>query len=1025
MNSAIKRIYSHIAFYISVIFCFLPLPSLAQEYEKIPYGEGYILVPAQQKEPQPPSLNEQFQNYQAHHAFDVHPHQVNVQTQSSGRRCNDFPDVFCQLRKRMPLTFHEEWEIKLSWQYELIDQYRKEYPDYSSPHPTQADRNNPSLQKSIQFWECQQKLRQNLFALARGSSCERVEAFFEIAHRNVPSSNAGLYEKGVKKLIDKFCSYNRSEKKYRLNQVPWISYEESQAFFQEYLDLVPQDWRIVRYNLKSEYIEKICNSWQMVQKGYEVGGKHNAALIHMCKQDSAKSLYDYYTKSTMEHDPFITNFYKICISEKYSQAHQECSNAFSVQSDPLYTSNNQELLLLRKEYADKILSDFAPLQNLANQDIFTAIPQNISEILVALEDRNNFTKTIDSVLRNLEKNSPQVFLENGILCTLHNDPYVKYMRNENIDSELAHIINYGLIIQKHDAAPEGVKELAKKSVRLARLAINENHINHTNRMILAHTSYELLKHPKSSVLILHTMTDEARKIAHQSAIEKQEYVEKFYEERKKAFEKTEAEHYTQFARKYELHEDTVTLLCKEDLCPLDFENLHGTNLQHELMAETIEGLDTLAILNKHAQKYGNFGSSFQNTVSTLTLFAQAAQEFNSECEITASAHCINTLHSGLEIAVEGARGIGIGLENLSNIILHPIETGKSVLNFTKSIAWGLQETARYCLFDRTFNQNRARKTESQAEEFLEGVANHIAYSYSESSPGDYARIAAEQYTMLKAPGALLDAVSSAARLAKNASITAITESEIGLFLKNNMIDESYVQLASEISQEIKIGISELAETLIPNINDNSMKYKALLQSLITHQKIALSKIFSTLNLEADFIKIRTFINENLVAKLPKSLKVLLEKENVAFQDVKIKISHFFEASLGIKENKININGFHHDFGNYIESTKEFLFSNKTILQDDFYEALVSCNIPEYASMIATKQKTFFPANWSRLEVINFCLEHMSEAIIKHQDANAIIFTNKLKENLHIMYVYDKNKKWFSSIYPYIPERLKI
>ena len=122
------------------------------------------------------------------------------------------------------------------------------------------------------------------------------------------------------------------------------------------------------------------------------------------------------------------------------------------------------------------------------------------------------------------------------------------------------------------------------------------------------------------------------------------------------------------------------------------------------MAETIEGLDTLAILHKHAQTYRNCGSSFQNAVSTFTLFAQAAQGFNSECDITASTHCINTLHSGLEIIVEAARGIGIGLENLGNIVLHPIETGKSILNFTKSIAWGLQETAR--LFDISMKVGR-------------------------------------------------------------------------------------------------------------------------------------------------------------------------------------------------------------------------------------------------------------------------------------------------------------------------------
>jgi hypothetical protein len=129
---------------------------------------------------------------------------------------------------------------------------------------------------------------------------------------------------------------------------------------------------------------------------------------------------------------------------------------FNIQNDPLYTSNNHELLLLRKEYADKVLRDFSPLQNVAAQEIFKALPQTIPEVLAALQDKNSFTKTINSVLKNLKNNHPECFMSNGVLNVLHNDPYVKYMHNQEIDPELAHIINYGLLIQKHDLAPEGV-----------------------------------------------------------------------------------------------------------------------------------------------------------------------------------------------------------------------------------------------------------------------------------------------------------------------------------------------------------------------------------------------------------------------------------------------------------------------------------------------------------------------------------------------------------------------------------------
>lgn len=1055
MNSIIKKICARIIFCITIIFCFFALPSLAQEYEKIPYGEGYILIPAQPKEPAKPSLLALFFQQQQHDLSYQTPYPFENLVVSSCSGSNYFPESFNELRKRTPLV---QKQVYLPWQLRLINYDMQEYPYDSCLYPTKADRNNPYLQKSIQFWECQQILRQNLFTIAHGTASERMQAFFDIAHKNVPCSNADLYEKGLKKLIDKFCSWDRSEKKYHVTKIPYISYEESQTFFQEYLDLFPQDWRIVRYNLKSEYIEKICNAWQMVQKGHEIGGKHNTALIHICKQDSVKSLYDYYAKSTMKHDPFIANFYKTCISERYAQAHQESAQSFSVKNDPLYTSNNHELLLLRKEYADKALQDFAPLQNIAAQDIFAAIPQNIFEVCAALNDPNNFTKAIDSVLHNIEKNHSELFMKNGVLCTLHHDSYVQYMRNETIEAELAHIINYGLLIQKHDAAPEGVKELAKKTIRLARLATNKDHVNYTNRMILAHTSYELLKHAHNDDLILHTMTEQARATAHQNAIAQQEYREKFYEERKKAFEQTEAEHYKQFARKYELHEDTVTLLCKEDLCPLDFENLHGTNLQHELMAETIEGLDTLAILNKHAQYYGNCGNSFQNTVSTLTLFAQAAQEFNSECDITASTHCINTLHSGLEIIVEGAHGIGIGLENLGNIVLHPIETGKSLLNFTKSIAWGLQETARYCLFDRIFDQNRACKTESLAQDFLEGVANHIYYSYSESSPGDYARIAAQQYTMLKAPGALLDAVCSGIDIAKNSLyIQSLQESEISLLLKHNKIDKAYIQIASEITEDIKISISELAQTLIPNINEagafivKTVQEVKDLASKFTTQWQTINEILPTLtdaNLRP-MLKNEEFVNAlaqecthlarlpnaeylaNIKSQYPQLIEIFKKAELPeiiaqhvpnGFSDEQIipLLDHLFDITIakGRSGDKKLLKAFggHANIGGLMQNSEilQFLEPSSSIIIDGFYNKMIAIKTPLGTF---TSYKTYFPNYWGPEKIIQTILDKLKEADFIIRDDGILKFEVNISTNLFLEYFFNKETKMLDSVFP--------
>ena len=790
--------------------------------------------------------------------------------------------------------------------------------------------------------------------------------------------------------------------------------------------------------------------------------RYNTALRGLIRlADTHASLSEIYAYKALHATILNTHdaqkLYDYIIEQRFANIHtaKPSEYNFSIKNDPLYESNKQDLLLLRKEYADRVLKNFAPLQNIAAQDIFAAIPEQSSELITALQNPNQYAHAIDCVLQNLERNHPECFLNNGILYVFADDSYVAYMHNEYTDPEILHIINYGLLMQHHDASSEGVKQLAKKTVRLARRAHNENHINHTNRTILAHTSYELLKHAKNNDLMLHTMTEQARKIAHQTAFEKEEYMQKFYQQRKEAFEKTEQENYAQYARKHALHQDSVILLCKEDLCPLDFENLNGTNLQHELMAETIEGLDVLGILNKQAQHHGNCRNSFQNTISTLTLFAQAAQEFNSECDINASMHCINTLHSGLEIAIEGARGIGIGLENLGSMIAHPIETGKSLLNFTKSIAWGLQETARYCLFDRTFDEKRARDTESQAQNFLEGVANHIYYSCDESSPGDYARIATEQYTMLKAPGALLDAISSAAHMGKNILRPSITETEIGLFLKKNIINQPYVELASEITQEIKTGISELAQTLIPNINEASAFVVKAAQEVkdlalkFTTQWQTINEILPTLtdaNLRP-LLKNEEFVNAlaeecthlarlpnaeylaNIKSQYPKLIEIFKQAELPeiiaqhiphGFTDEQIipLLDHIFDITTKAGRDKklISVFGGHANVGGLINESEilQFLTAAEPKIFDGFYNKTIAIKTPlgKFHSY-----KTYFPNAWSPEQIIEYVIEKLKNAEFALNRNNKLEAFVKIHEKVEIQYIFNPQIKTFDTIFP--------
>jgi hypothetical protein len=101
-----------------------------------------------------------------------------------------------------------------------------------------------------------------------------------------------------------------------------------------------------------------------------------------------------------------------------------------------------------------------------------------------------------------------------------------------------------------------------------------------------------------------------------------------------------------------------------------------------------------------------------------------------------------------------------------------------------------------------------------------------------------------------------------------------------------------------------------------------------------------------------------------------------------------------------------------------------IFAEKTMLEDGFYNVTLSCNIPEYADLIMPQLKTFFPAHWPRKKVVEFCLELMPHATEIYQNPKMVIFENNIKGNLVLRYVYNKEKKWFSAIFP-TNERLNI
>ena|GEM_PF-3208077 len=724
---------------------------------------------------------------------------------------------------------------------------------------------------------------------------------------------------------------------------------------------------------------------------------------------------------------------------------------------------NYELLLLRQEYANTFLSILAPLQEgSAIQTIFAHIPENISELVAALQNPNTYKKALDAVIDSLEQHHPECFLENGVLSIFQKNPYVHYMHHDaDVDKELLHIINHALAVQEYKNAPEGIITLAKKTVKLARQAANKDHVNYVNRNILAHASHEFLLQAQSQDLMLHELTYEARKHAHDQAHEKQLYMQEFENKyaalRKQAYEKTVQKDYAVTLQKYTITHDTVMLLCKENLSPCEYESFSGTDLQQEFMHETIEQLDKLAIINACAQRFGQCGSFLQNTVSSLTLLAQAAKEFNEESDLTVSMQCLNTLESGIEVIAGGIQSVPLLAQDVAYMCEHPYDTAVSIAHFTKDVALVLGQTARYCTFDRYFDQERAQETYKNASIFLTEVSNHIKYSLQESSAQDYARIAAQQYLFLKAPGVLLDATSSLLQHTKNIPLI-ISESELIGAFKNNLAKgiEPYTELAFETGEKIKTGIQgsiktvnaalatepfivqtahqvqSIAQTLktkwqtieeiLPNLTDAALK--KLLKNEAFIDKVALE---STELLQKSYKEYRKYIKLHYpeMIKMFKTEKVqILLKEycsnGLSNEEIIELLDHIFDIVAKRDRDKklLKMYGGHVNYKGMLQSCEILEFGPIEKCIQGFTKRILYQNNPfgRFASY-----KTYFPEYMTPVEIVECILDNITKIKeVTHPQTGIRLYIAELGDGLHLEYKFN-NGKW-NNVYAKFGER---
>ena len=331
----------------------------------------------------------------------------------------------------------------------------------------------------------------------------------------------------------------------------------------------------------------------------------------------------------------------------------------------------------------------------------------------------------------------------------------------------------------------------------------------------------------------------------------------------------------------------------------------------------------------------------------------------------------------------------------------------------------LGQTARYCTFDRYFDQERAQETYKNASIFLEGIGNYTYYSAQEASAQDYARIAAQQYLFLKAPGALLDATSTLLQHTKNIPLI-ISESELIGAFKNNLAKgiEPYTELAFEAGEKIKTGITKAAETYKFEIEAGQLiarnfvvktaqEVKDIAQTLKTQWKTINEKLPTLTNASLKtLLKNEAFVDTvaaettqilqetykeywtHIKSQYPEMIKMfktdkvklLLKKycpNGLSDEEIRAFLDHIFNIVAKRDRDKtlLKMYGGHVNFKGLLQSSEILEFGPITKMIDGFTKRELYLKIP-FGRFIS--YKTYFPDHWTPIEIIEYILDKLKD-----------------------------------------------
>ena len=276
-----------------------------------------------------------------------------------------------------------------------------------------------------------------------------------------------------------------------------------------------------------------------------------------------------------------------------------------------------------------------------------------------------------------------------------------------------------------------------------------------------------------------------------------------------------------------------------------------------------------------------------------------------------------------------------------------------------------------------------------------------------------------------------------------------------------MQDESYAQLASEITQEIKTSISEIAELHIPQINNAGAFIAKTAQEVkdlaakFTTQWQTINEILPTLtdaNLRP-LLKNEEFVNTlaeecthlarlpnaeylaNIKSQYPKLIEIFKKAElpeiiaqhvSSGFTDEQIipLLDHLFdiviEKGRSVDKNLLKISGGHVNFGGLIKESEilQFLDATTPKVIDGFYNKTVVIKTPfgRFHSY-----KTYFPNDWDAEEIIWTTLNKLKEAKYTIKENGKLEFVVSIHEKIELKYFFNSKTKTFDTIFPMLKE----